>query len=237
MNQNINIKIMKKPELTDEEIRSYMLFDKLLEAYKTTSSRSANSPGKWFYIAAIAIVLSSAAIYFLSQEPIEADEHNKDSFQAHARDSSTQLKYHLIQPIPNAETHEKKTGSTMAKVAAKEKKNASLDTTTTKKLTPSQFIEAEPVEGYSALYEYFARELKYPVEAARDSIEGIVTVSFVINNEGKPEMIKIENSLGPTFDKECKRIINSMPLWKPAMINGKPISIRLSIPLTFKIKK
>jgi TonB family protein len=104
------------------------------------------------------------------------------------------------------------------------------------KNTASQFTEAAPVEGYAALYSYFDKELKYP-GVLKDSIEGIVTVSFAINEKGKPDRIKIENSLGSAFDAECKRVIENMPLWTPATINGKPISVRLSIPLTFKIKK
>ncbi|HEV8513943.1 MAG TPA: hypothetical protein VGQ59_11730, partial [Cyclobacteriaceae bacterium] len=175
MNQNINIKVMKKPELTDEEIRSHMQFDKLLEDFKTT--QPVNSSKKWFYSATLAVVLGSAVIYFLSQEAT-TEEQNKDSSQTNTRDSSTQSKdQKLIQSTPSAETHDKKTALTSPKISPKER-NVTLDTSS-KKLTPSQFTEAEPMEGYSALYEYFNRELKYPIEAARDSIEGIVTVSFV----------------------------------------------------------
>lgn len=92
------------------------------------------------------------------------------------------------------------------------------------------------MDGYPSLYAYFDRELKYPV-ASKDSIQGIVTVSFAITEAGKPDLIRIENSLGKAFDVECVRVIKNMPPWKPATINGKPVQVRLSIPLSFKIKK
>ena len=100
-----------------------------------------------------------------------------------------------------------------------------------------KFTEAEPIDGYPALYAYFNRELKYPQELAKDSVEGTVTVSFIINENGKPAAIKIITSLGEVFDKESIRIIENMPAWKPATINGSATATRLSIPLTFQIKK
>ncbi len=235
MNQNINIKVMKKPELTDEEIRSHMQFDKLLGSYNANGI-VRSSGKKWLYVAAFvttAVVLISYVLYFLLPES-KPNDNKAQPFRTHTTDSSFQIKSHeIVQSRPTIETAKMKATSIQSNVTTKRKDALQFDSV--KKTIPSQLTEAEPIEGYSALYEYFSRELKYPIEAARDSIEGIVTVSFVIDQDGKTGLVKIENSLGAAFDKECHRIINSMPLWRPAMINGKPISTRLSIPLTFKI--
>ena len=102
---------------------------------------------------------------------------------------------------------------------------------------PSVYIAAEPVLGYPHLYEYFNRELRYPEPALRDSLEGILALSFVINREGNPIKIRIENSPGPLFDEEARRLILNMPAWKPATVNGKPVAVRISLPITFQIKK
>jgi protein TonB len=79
--------------------------------------------------------------------------------------------------------------------------------------------------------------LQYPEEGLKDSIQGVVTVSFIINEIGSPEKIQIENSLGEAFDRETIKMIEQMPRWNPATVNGKPIASRLAIPLTFQIKK
>ena len=100
-----------------------------------------------------------------------------------------------------------------------------------------KFTEAEPIDGYPAIYQYFNRELKYPMEVSNDSTEGIMMVSFAINKRGRPEAIRITNSLGKAFEKESMRVIENMPLWKPATINGEPTVVRLSVPLTFSITK
>jgi protein TonB len=99
------------------------------------------------------------------------------------------------------------------------------------------FIQAEPVAGYPALYEYFMRELKYPAEAVADSVQGVVSVMFTINAQGKPEKIQVEQSLSPALDREAMRVIANMPAWKPATYNQKPMPSRISLPLTFQIKK
>jgi TonB family protein len=99
------------------------------------------------------------------------------------------------------------------------------------------YFQAEPLMGYSDLYEYFNANLVYPVEALKDSIQGVQTVSFVINTKGKPEQIEVIKSLGQPFEKECLRLIENMPEWKPATLNGKPVNSKISIPLTFQIQK
>jgi TonB family protein len=97
------------------------------------------------------------------------------------------------------------------------------------------FTEAEPIEGYQHLYDYFDAELRYPVEAIPDSIQGTQTVSFVIDRYGKTINVHIEASLGPLFDKEALRLIEHMPAWKPATRNGKVVPARISVPLTFRL--
>jgi TonB family protein len=99
------------------------------------------------------------------------------------------------------------------------------------------YMQAEPLLGYPDLYEYFNANLVYPPEALKDSIQGVQTVSFVINAEGKPEQIEVVKSLGEPFEKEVKRLIENMPEWKPATLNGKPVSSKISLPLTFQIQK
>jgi TonB family protein len=238
MNQNINVKIMKKPELTDEEIRSHMQFDELLDACKIRGPVSVSA--KWFYtagyVASIVLVISTA-LYFFLPKPNKVKENNNQPLRVYPLDSAGRVKSQIIQGIPKVNAQEKKINAAQSTVSSKKKEqNSALPPNENNKVL-SQFTEAEPVDGYPALYEYFDHELKYPVNVVRDSVEGVVTVSFAINQDGKPGLIKIENSLGTMFDKECERVIESMPSWKPATINGKPISTRLSIPLTFKIKK
>jgi TonB family protein len=105
-----------------------------------------------------------------------------------------------------------------------------------REVTP-MYRQAEPVDGYASLYEYFSSSLVYPVDAPSDSIQGVLTVTFTINAEGKPESISIHNSLGKAFEREAIRLIQEMPEWKPAQLNNKPVPSKMSLPLTFQIKE
>ncbi|MFM8912760.1 MAG: energy transducer TonB, partial [Flammeovirgaceae bacterium] len=100
-----------------------------------------------------------------------------------------------------------------------------------------QYIGAEPVEGFPALYAYFDRELKYPLQALSDSIQGVESVAFIIDKSGKPGKIEIQQSLGAAFDHEVIRLLQNMPPWKPATLNGEPVMSKQSVPFTFKITR
>ena len=232
---NVNIKIMKdKPNLTDEEIYSHKDFEELLRM-RTESGKGLFAPKtNWlgFTTWTVAVIgLVTTLVYFVSLKSEVGNDNipTNNSSKVLNQDSVSSTKTIAIkEPI------EKKTQSTPIKKEIISKKDNEAGT---QPLKNSQFTQAEPVQGYPALYEYFNHELKYPEGMAKDSIEGVVTVSFAISGDGKPNQIKIANSLGKLFDQECLRVIENMPQWKPATINGKPTETRLSIPLTFTIKK
>src|SRR5437879_13748556 len=110
MNQNINIKIMKKPELTDEEISSHMHFDKLLEAYKVAGPVS--SWRKWNYILGYSVstvLIISTALYFLLPKWNENENHSHQASTTVPDSSAKSKNQEVIRVIPKAEIQEKTT--------------------------------------------------------------------------------------------------------------------------------
>ncbi|MFM7853379.1 MAG: energy transducer TonB, partial [Flammeovirgaceae bacterium] len=97
------------------------------------------------------------------------------------------------------------------------------------------YINAEPIDGFPSLYAYFDRELRYPIAATGDSTQGVQSVAFIIDRTGNLGKIEILQSLGPEFDKEVLRILNHMPPWKPATLNGQPVPSKISLPFSFRI--
>ena len=57
----------------------------------------------------------------------------------------------------------------------------------------------------------------------------------VINRNGKVSDIEIVQSVSPSLDAEARRVIKSMPKWKPGMQNGKPVKTRFTLPLLFRL--
>ncbi len=89
--------------------------------------------------------------------------------------------------------------------------------------------------GYSALTEWIDDNLKYPVEAAMDGIEGRVIVQFIIRPTGKIVDAKVVRGIAPSLDKEALRLINIMPNWIPGRQKGKAVNVRYTLPITFKL--
>jgi len=87
-----------------------------------------------------------------------------------------------------------------------------------------------------ALYKFIAKNVKYPKECIENEIEGRVFVKFVINQQGKITESQIIRSVHPLLDAEALRVVDSMPLWKPAMMEGKPVKIEFNLPISFKLQ-
>lgn len=236
------IRIMKTPPpVTDEEMKSLMDFDDLLQK-REAAVRNRNRLQRMRYFAVIfvaAIIVPSAWLWWRTQprppvverrsatEPLREPERTQpvaDTLDPHApeRDKS-----------PFVDRPEKPAGSPVAGRRANEP-----DYPTPVKDSASEqpvYVQAEPADGYPALYNYFGRNLRYPPSAVKDSVEGVVNVAFVIDQSGRATQIVIEKSPGMEFDKEVVRLIENMPLWKPASYGGRPVESRISLPVTFSL--
>ena len=66
--------------------------------------------------------------------------------------------------------------------------------------------------------------------------EGTVKVSFIIDENGKVTMPKVDGTgVSASVDEEAERIVKQMPAWTPGMVKGKAVKTRLELPITFKI--
>lgn len=91
--------------------------------------------------------------------------------------------------------------------------------------------------GYNELMKYLGSNLRYPVPAIEQGVEGKVTVQFVVSKTGKISGVKILQSLHPLCDKEAERLIKSMPDWIPGKQNGNPVNVYYTIPIRFKLQQ
>lgn len=89
--------------------------------------------------------------------------------------------------------------------------------------------------GVGELMKFLSGNLRYPVPALEQGVEGKVTVQFVVGKTGEITNIKVLQSLNPHCDKEAVRLISSMPKWIPGRQNGRPVSVYYTIPIRFRI--
>ncbi|HCV15403.1 MAG TPA: hypothetical protein DF637_03575 [Rikenellaceae bacterium] len=79
--------------------------------------------------------------------------------------------------------------------------------------------------------------LKYPAEAINEGIQGRVIVDFIIEKDGVVTNVTINKSADQLLDDEAVRVIKASPKWKAAMIGGKPVRSKISLPVEFRLKR
>ena len=89
--------------------------------------------------------------------------------------------------------------------------------------------------GQAAMMNYVSKSIRYPAVAEESGIQGRVIVSFVVEKDGSISGAKVVKGLDPSLDKEALRIIRSMPRWTPGRQGGKPVRVKYSVPITFRL--
>lgn len=90
--------------------------------------------------------------------------------------------------------------------------------------------------GPSALMQWLRDNIKYPVIAAENGIEGRVIVQFVVSKTGSISDVRVARGVDPSLDKEAVRVVSSMPNWTPGKQNGTSVNVRYTLPVTFKLQ-
>ena len=83
------------------------------------------------------------------------------------------------------------------------------------------------------VYEY----IKYPDSAVRNGIRGTVVAEFVVDDKGKVKDVVITSGLDDEIDAQVMKVVSASPKWKPATVGGRTVSVRISVPVEFKLTK
>ncbi len=89
--------------------------------------------------------------------------------------------------------------------------------------------------GEPALAKYLRDSMNYPKEALDSGINGTVFVQFVIAADGSISDVKVMKGIGWGCDEEAIRLVEGMPDWSPAIINGIPSKCHFNLPVRFQI--
>ncbi len=91
--------------------------------------------------------------------------------------------------------------------------------------------------GQDKLPKYLAENIKYPVIAQENGIQGRVICQFVVNKDGSIVDVEVVRSGGDqSLDREAVRVIKSMPKWKPGKQRGKPVRVKYTLPVNFRLQ-
>jgi outer membrane biosynthesis protein TonB len=86
------------------------------------------------------------------------------------------------------------------------------------KKTNEQDIKSNsyPVIGWNEYQNYINNNIRKTIENSSLTIKGAVVLGFKVNKKGKPQGIRIIQSLSEACDKEAIRLIETGPEWKKA---------------------
>lgn len=90
--------------------------------------------------------------------------------------------------------------------------------------------------GNAALMEYLSKNVKYPVVAQENGVQGRVVVSFVVERDGSITDVKVVRSVDPSLDREAARVVSSMPKWIPGKQNGSTVRVKYNVPVAFRLQ-
>ncbi len=90
--------------------------------------------------------------------------------------------------------------------------------------------------GQTALMEYLSKNVKYPVVAQENGVQGRVVVSFVVEKDGSVTDVQVVRSVDPSLDREAVRVISSMPKWIPGKQNGQAVRVKYNVPVSFRLQ-
>lgn len=99
-------------------------------------------------------------------------------------------------------------------------------------LPPAQYKQCFEREMLTFIY----GKIKYPRVPRMFGAQGQALFRFYIDEEGKIQDIITWKGVCKDIEKECKRIINSMPAWHPATKNGEPAKCYFNLPVNFKLE-
>ncbi|WP_462250738.1 energy transducer TonB [Ferruginibacter sp.] len=92
--------------------------------------------------------------------------------------------------------------------------------------------------GQNALENFFNNNIEYPQQATDNGTEGVVNISFLVDENGKitsPEVVS--KKVGDGVEEEAMRVFNKMPSWTAGQIKGKNVKTRFSLPVRFQVSQ
>jgi len=111
-------------------------------------------------------------------------------------------------------------------------------TQTVEEEKPYTVVEQMPAfpGGDGELNSFLAKNIKYPVIAQENGIQGKVILRFQVSKTGKISDIVVLRSLDPSCDKEAIRVVGLLPTFIPGKQNGVNVPVYFVLPVSFRLQ-
>ncbi len=89
--------------------------------------------------------------------------------------------------------------------------------------------------GMAKCKEFLSKNIRYPVNAQENGIQGTVVVQFVVSRDGSINDPYVVRSVSPELDEEAIRVIKSMPKWIPGKQRNVAVDVKYTMPIIFQL--
>ncbi len=90
--------------------------------------------------------------------------------------------------------------------------------------------------GNAAMMKFLSDNIRYPVIAQENGIQGRVICNFVVERDGSITDVQVVRGVDPSLDREAVRVIKEMPNWKPGKQRGQNVRVRFTLPVVFRLQ-
>lgn len=92
----------------------------------------------------------------------------------------------------------------------------------------------EPIGGYENFYQQLSKRVVYTRQALRAEVQGKVFVEFIVNLNGSLTDARIVKGVGYGCDEAAREAILQTK-WQPGKQRGKPVRVKMILPVYFKM--
>jgi Gram-negative bacterial TonB protein C-terminal len=97
-------------------------------------------------------------------------------------------------------------------------------------------VQPEYPNGMAALFKYLGQNVKYSQKCKENGIEGKLYICFIIETDGLGSYTPCEKGNHCADEESIKKMLQSMPKWKPGLIKGKPVRVSYKIPINIHLE-
>ena len=80
------------------------------------------------------------------------------------------------------------------------------------------------------------RACRYPAEALRNKVQGVVLVGFTVNQQGEVREVRVEQGVNTDLDEATVAAVKMLPKFRPGMQGGQPVAVHYSLPIRWAIQ-
>lgn len=191
----------------------------------------------------ILTIFACAAVLVFTSCESKKEKEEREAAVAAAKADSTQAANQAAYEARKARIRQERDEyAERRRVAAEEKAKANKTYKDTKGKTVFYTAEVMPVfrGSQEELEQYIQDNINYPTSAQAEKIEGTVFVEFVVGADGVVRDVEAvettSDAVKQNLSEEAVRVVSAMPTWTAGTQGGKPVDVRVSLPITFQLE-